>query len=61
MPSWDYGDNLHITTTQLEDGTSSPKIWAARVFPSREAFYGYGTTEGEAIVDLLRARRDQGT
>lgn len=57
----DYGDNLHIDITKLEDGVSMPVVYAARKVPnhSLSPVYGYGVTEADAIVDLLRAERDK--
>lgn len=66
-----WGIPRPITTVQMNNNTlSGPEVWAARysedfpedpgdfVLPSATStFYGYGSTETEAIVDLLRATR----
>jgi hypothetical protein len=47
-----------ISVAALQDGTSMPVIYLTR-FVGRDPWRGYGTTEAEAVVDLLRNRRDR--
>lgn len=47
----------HVSVAALQDGTDVPVIYAAR-FVGRDPWRGFGTTDADAVVDLLRARRD---
>jgi len=44
-----------VTITRSQDGMSAPVTYAARALGCD--WVGYGTTEAEAVVDMLRLRR----
>ena len=50
-----------ILITADQDGLGAPRIFSARRSPDNEpvTVYGFGTTEGDAIVDLFRTLRNQ--
>jgi len=60
--SFQFGQwNIMFTQLQAEEGR--PKVFACRIVPMRGTvpFYGFGETEAAAVVDLLRAHRDNGS
>lgn len=49
--------DLDLIIGVSQDGASMPEIFSARI-AGVQPWWGYGTTEAEAVVDLLRNRRD---
>lgn len=60
MYSFSFGPD-RVGFEEITDETSAPKVFACRFVPSTGVYgslTGYGLTEGDAVVDLLRTRRD---
>lgn len=67
MPTWQLTEELQVSTGMLGDPRRGhPEFWGAKhtgpnatTTTGGRVVYGYGITENDAIVDLLRTARDK--